>query len=418
MPEIRSITYFSTVHAADLPTPLAHAGTFLAQTRHTLEQAGIIVQTIRMATQPFPQGLSADATSLVETAQQISTLATQNGIDYLSLGYASAQDAAAYTDAVAPIIASTPNLFASVSIADAQNGIDLAYLQRVAHLIEQLSGITPDGMSNLFMAALANCPPFSPFFPVAYHDGGEPAFALAIQAADLAVQAFADAQFPQQAHDRLVSAINAYAAPLIPLAEKLASDYGIAFKGLDFSLAPYPTDDKSLGGALEALGTPFGGYGLTAAASIIMNAVEAADFPSVGFSGLMLPVLEDSVLGTRASQTRLTIQDLLLLSTICGTGLDCIPLAGDVGIEALYSLLLDIAALSLRLDKPLTARLMPFPDKHPGDALTFDFEYFANSRVLPTPDYVAQKGTALGNAQGRLHITPRQKHLQGQQIGD
>jgi hypothetical protein len=51
-------------------------------------------------------------------------------------------------------------------------------------------------------------------------------------------------------------------------------------------------------------------------------------------------------------------------------------------VEALCGLLLDLAALSLRLDKPLTARLMPIPGKKAGDPTHFDFPFFANSRVM------------------------------------
>jgi hypothetical protein len=36
----------------------------------------------------------------------------------------------------------------------------------------------------------------------------------------------------------------------------------------------------------------------------------------------------------------------------------------------------------LRLDKPLTARLMPVPGKKAGDVTEFDFGFFANSRVM------------------------------------
>jgi hypothetical protein len=45
-------------------------------------------------------------------------------------------------------------------------------------------------------------------------------------------------------------------------------------------------------------------------------------------------------------------------------------------------LLLDVSALAMRLDKPLTARLMPVPGKRAGDATEFDFGFFANSRVM------------------------------------
>jgi hypothetical protein len=37
------------------------------------------------------------------------------------------------------------------------------------------------------------------------------------------------------------------------------------------------------------------------------------------------------------------------------------------------------------LDKPLTARLMPIPGKAAGDDTNFNFEYFANSKVLALP---------------------------------
>jgi hypothetical protein len=87
----------------------------------------------------------------------------------------------------------------------------------------------------------------------------------------------------------------------------------------------------------------------------------------------------------------LTVKDLLLYSTVCGTGLDTVPLAGDTTADQLSALLLDVSALAARLDKPLTARLMPIPGKQPGDLTGFNFGYFANSRVM------ALKAEPLGN---------------------
>ena len=96
----------------------------------------------------------------------------------------------------------------------------------------------------------------------------------------------------------------------------------------------------------------------------------------------MLPVLEDAVLAQRAAEGVLSVKDLLLFSAVCGTGLDTIPLAGDTSIEALYAVLLDLSVLAHRLDKPLTARLMPIPGKQVGDPTHFDFAFFADSRVM------------------------------------
>jgi uncharacterized protein (UPF0210 family) len=96
----------------------------------------------------------------------------------------------------------------------------------------------------------------------------------------------------------------------------------------------------------------------------------------------MQPVLEDSILAKRAAEGVLTVKDALLYSAVCGTGLDTVPLAGDVTDEQLTPLLLDLSALAMRLDKPLTARLMPIPGKQAGDVTEFDFGFFANSRVM------------------------------------
>jgi hypothetical protein len=41
-----------------------------------------------------------------------------------------------------------------------------------------------------------------------------------------------------------------------------------------------------------------------------------------------------------------------------------------------------MATLALRLNKPLTARLMPIPGAQAGDVTRFDFAYFANGRIL------------------------------------
>src|SRR5256885_3068821 len=73
-----------------------------------------------------------------------------------------------------------------------------------------------------------------------------------------------------------------------------------------------------------------------------------------GYSGLMLPVLEDPVLARRASEGRFSVRDLLLYSSVCGTGRDVVPLPGDSRADRLAALIADVAALSTKLRKPLS----------------------------------------------------------------
>ncbi len=110
----------------------------------------------------------------------------------------------------------------------------------------------------------------------------------------------------------------------------------------------------------------------------------------------MLPVLEDSGLANSATDGNLSLRDLLLFSSVCGAGLDVIPLPGETTAEELTPILLDLAALSLRLNKALTARLMPIPGKKAGEMTAFDFAFFANSRILPVNSAPLQ-GKLIGN---------------------
>ncbi|MEI6291317.1 MAG: DUF711 family protein, partial [Chloroflexota bacterium] len=166
-------------------------------------------------------------------------------------------------------------------------------------------------------------------------------------------------------------------------------------------------EGRSLGTAFEKIGiSGIGRHGSLAAACILTDAIDRADFPRAGFSGLMMPVLEDSTLALRAGEKTLSVKDLLMYSAVCGTGLDTIPLPGDVNVNQVSAVLLDIAAMALRLNKPLTARLMPVPGKTVGDETDFHFDYFANSRVMALE---AEPLSNLFSSNEKFSLQPRNK---------
>ena len=138
--------------------------------------------------------------------------------------------------------------------------------------------------------------------------------------------------------------------------------------------------------AIEQLGVEqIGLLGSLAGAAILAEALDRGTWLKAGFNGLMLPVLEDSVLAARSMEGSFSVKDLLMYSAVCGTGLDTVPLPGDINEKAIEALLMDIAALSLRLDKPLTARLMPVPGLKSGDLTQYDFDFFKNGKILDLP---------------------------------
>jgi uncharacterized protein len=393
--KIRSITYFCNPGWPLDEKKLQAAGAFLAEARINFEEGGYDVQTTRLATAPFPQLLGADKLSETpQLAAQLTQLLPEIGIGFAALG--PAQPAFPESYRVIPnAISVSKNIFFSGIMADTKHGINLPAINACAEVIVKTARLDPNGFSNLNFAALANVPAGAPFFPAAYHDGKEPAFALAMEAADVAVRAFESTETIEAGRNALIAELEENARELAKIADILKFKYLVKFGGIDYSLAPFPEETRSLGAAFERMGVPkVGLHGSLAAAAILTEAIDRARFPRAGFSGLMMPVLEDSRLAERAAEGRLTVKDLLLYSAVCGTGLDTVPLPGDVTSGQIAALLLDISAMAMRLDKPLTARLMPVPGKQAGDMTNFTFGYFANSRVM------ALKAEPLGKALG------------------
>lgn len=384
--EIRALTGFVDPGWPFDPGRISKIAICLKEVKENLNKVGYEVQSLRLATPPpLEISNSIPPSERPGYAQQLEAECFVQGIDYSTLGPVLPGDEDGF-EQIPYILATTESVFTSALYAHPEGGLSFSAARSCAEVIQQISTITPDGFTNLYFAALANVPSGSPFFPAAYHRGGPDALAIATEAADLAVTAVQESDSLQSASRVLVESIEGHAAVLSRIAQPIATQHNIRFWGIDFSFAPFPDDSRSLGTAMQALGVPqIGLAGSAAAASFLAHCIDQAQFRKTGFCGLFFPVLEDSVLAKHAAEGLLTISDLLLYSTICGTGLDTVPLPGDVSVEALYALLLDLGALSLRHDKPLTARLMPLPDKSAGDEIHFDFPYFADSKVL-APD--------------------------------
>jgi uncharacterized protein (UPF0210 family) len=420
--KIRSITYFCNPTYPLDEKILRAAGDFLAQAKAAYLAEGYEVQTMRLATIPFPKLLGKkQIDDLPKLAEQFAKMIQEVGIAYASLGPGLPELPRSY-ELIPEAIAASENIFFGGMMTGKTDSklpdskIHMAAVKACAEVIVECAPIDLNGFANLRFAALANVRAGAPFFPAAYHEGDEPAFSIATEAADLAVQAFENANALEDSRKALISEITKHGQTLTGIARNLSqstisnlqssfTNHQLpTFLGIDFSLAPFPDNAHSLGNAVEQMGIPkIGLYGSLAAAALLTEAVDRADFVHTGFSGFMQPVLEDSVLAKRAAEGTLTIKDLLLYSTVCGTGLDTVPLPGDTATGQLVPLLLDLCALALRLDKPLTARLMPVPGKKAGEATTFDFGFFANSRVMALDSQRLSSALAKADVIGLSH---------------
>jgi uncharacterized protein (UPF0210 family) len=331
---------------------------FLARARQRFVDAGYEVQTVRVATQPLVAGLGPRERAALLPALQALDRAVTAANARLSIGPVpgadAAADAAEFARWAAELVHTTRNLSCSVTIASPDGGIASGAAGAAAQAMLAIARVTAGGIGNFNFAAAANVPPGTPFFPVAYHSGPE-AFAIGLES--LALGAVAE------------------------LATGLAERERRRYLGIDAS--PAPGKDASIGAAIEALtGLPFGSAGTLAGCAAITDVLKRLRVRTCGYSGLMLPVLEDPVLARRAAEGRYSVRELLLYSSVCGTGLDVIPLAGDVAADRVAALIGDVAALAVKLAKPLSARLFPVPGKAVGDVAHFDDPFLTDCVVL------------------------------------
>lgn len=369
-----------TITAGAREADLGRVAAAAQRARTQLEEAGYVVQTMRLALQQV-SNTCADVSTVMQGAERV---ALDAGFDYVSIGPVESRRLPDLAEA----FSATDAVFASASIVGPDAALRYDAIRAAAETIVALSAISPDGIANMRFAASAYVASGTPFFPASHFDGGDPWIAVGPEAAALAMDAtrsvnngHADkgsaepgislagfAALPRltaliEEHDRAIT------GALLPLEQET----GVRFAGCDWSLAPRAAQECSIGAAIEAIsGVPFGAWGTLAAVRGLTAAVRAARVRQLGFSGVMLPVLEDPILAQRNEEGHYTLRDLLAFSSVCGTGLDTIPLPGDATTEQIANVLIEVASLASALRKPLTARLLPIPTKAAGDETGFD----------------------------------------------
>ena len=241
--KIRSITYFLNPGWPLNIDKLDAAGDFITEARAVFEDRGYEVQTVRLATPPFPTLFNGQVRQeIIRFAERIEDLAKSYQYDYVSIGPALPDDLESY-DLIVDVIRASEIVFASGMMTTNDGRVSLPAIRACAQVIHHLSTLSPDGFANLRFAALANVLPGAPFFPSAYHTINKadqhPTFTLATEAADLVVSAFDGASSLVMARDRLIGAVEVNAHKLGDVAQTLEEKFDVHFGGIDFTPAPF-----------------------------------------------------------------------------------------------------------------------------------------------------------------------------------
>ena len=384
-PKIRTITAFVRIDPSQYRQQIEEAVTVLRQGKAAFEKRGYEVQTIRITTQPFTD--YAGGRSAAEALDFFKGLDEMSKRDsfLLNIGPLTLADSSDATkvELLSQVLATT-RVNASLVIAG-DDGVHWNAIRAAAQVVKYVEDHSLNGVNNFDFAAVAMVPPYVPFFPASNHDGPGHKFSVGWEAGAFVADILAGANRNMQAAKELLSRkLEQQARAVDAIAKQVEEGSGWSYMGLDPT--PAPNMDSSIGAAIEKLiGRKFGSSGTLSAAAIITEAERSISVSRVGYSGLMLPVLEDPVLSERWSEGAFDLDSLLAYSAVCGTGLDAIPLPGDVSQEQLERIMGDVASLAFKWHKPLTARLIPAPGKKAGDRTDFDFGVakFPNTTVKP-----------------------------------
>jgi uncharacterized protein (UPF0210 family) len=384
-PKIRTITAFIRLDTTQYKQQFTDTIAMLRNAQARYQLAGYEVETIRISTQPFPEytsGMSREAA--LALFKDLDAIGKRGNVS-ICIGPAlmTENDDVAQAQLLAEVLGQSSSLFGSVVVA-ASDGVHWKAVRAAADAMKYLEDHSQSGLGNFHFAAIANVPAYTPFYPASYHQGLGHQFAIALESANVVAAVMAVKRDPEVTRQALVAELGMHARAVEDIAGKIDQETGWTYMGLD--LSPAPMKEASIGSATAGFtGSRFGTSGTLTAIATITSALRDISVTKVGYNGVMMPVLEDTRLAQLWGEGTLSMDQLLAYSAVCGTGLDTIPLPGDVSAAQLARIIGDVATLSAKLSKPLSARLLPVPGAKAGDQTTFDDPNLVNTVIQPLP---------------------------------
>ncbi|HUY94226.1 MAG TPA: DUF711 family protein [Terracidiphilus sp.] len=384
--KVRAITAFVRLDRSTWEKQIDEALVVLREAKSEFEASGYPVESIRIVTQPVGELVAGmpedDAVAFLGRLDAFSV--KENFL--LDVGPGMLHD----TDDPAPMrvleraLSTLPNIEASAIIADS-SGIHWKTIRRTAELVKYVAEHSPHGQGTFNFAATAMLKPLGPFYPGAYHTGAGRQFAVGFEGAGVVEEVFArDKGNADAATADLTRELTKHDKVAERIGNQVAVETGWAFAGVDPT--PAPLADVSIGRAIENFtGAKFGSSGTLTAARIITAAVKAVPVKQTGYAGLMVPVMEDKLLAQRWAESTYNIDSLLAYSAVCGTGLDTVPLPGDISLDQMERIYSDVASLAFKWNKPLSARLQPVPGRKAGERTEYQDPYLFNTTIHAAP---------------------------------
>jgi hypothetical protein len=398
--KIRTITSFVTLtKEKDLwEEMIKKAATFGGDLASEFNANGYSVQSIRIVTNAFGEYLDTSSLpAVLKDMQLLKTVLESPSMPDIRIRFAIGEAKTSEEIAMLPqmIQAYGDICNACVNVGVDELGVvDRARTLQCAKTVVEIGQITPRGEGNFNFTINYNCQPHIPYFPAAYHNAcDENCFGLGLETPDLLVAALKTLP-PIQDHNAkmkasyaiMKEALQYHISRIVKIVDAYEHPCKTPFAGIDSSAAP-SKNCASMVEVYRLLGVAFFGASGTLEASALLTKVFKAQTGCrlIGFSGLMLAVVEDAGLADATTRNEFDMRALLQYSAVCGIGLDTVPVEGDTSAQKIADICADTGTLAFRLNKPLTVRLFPVPHLKAGEMTRFESGDLCNSAVLKVP---------------------------------
>ena len=385
-PKVRTITGFVRLERDTYAQQIAEVLSVLRAAKEDFAKQGYEVQTIRIVTQPLAELVSGlpetKALAFLKALDDLSE--KENFMPSVGPGMMSDSDDPATMRLLEKALSTLPHIQANAIIAG-EDGIHWKVIHESAALVRYVTDHSPHSQGNFEFTVTAMLKPYGPFYPGTYHTGEGRQFSIGFEGANVVQEVFArtHGDFAGSVAE-LTKQLTVHAKIAESIGRQVAAEKNWTFKGVDPT--PAPLADVSIAAAMETYtGAKFGSSGTMTAALIITTAVKAVPVEQIGYSGLMVPVMEDKLLAQRWAEGVVTTDSLLAYSAVCGTGLDTVPYPGDISVGQLERIFGDVASLAWKWNKPLSARLQPVLGKKAGDRTDFNSQYLFNTTLHVPP---------------------------------
>ncbi len=349
---------------------------------------GVPIVNRRIAVTPIAIAAAAcENADFVKIAKTLQRAADTLGIDIMG-GFSALVDRGMTTSdrkllaSIPEALSETKSICSSVSVGSTKAGINMDAVRLVGQIVKDLAERTRDHDADgcTKFVAFCNAVEDNPFMAGAFHGvtNGDTAIHVGVSGPGVVKRALEDVKgAPLDVVAEKVKNTAFQITRLGQLVARQAADrLGAPFGIIDLSLAPTAAKGDSVAAVLEEMGLEScGGPGTTAALALLNDAVKKGGLMASssvgGLSGAFIPVSEDLGMIEAVRRGSLCLEKLEAMTCVCSVGLDMIAVPGDTTAETISAILADEAAIGMINNKTTALRLIPAPDKKPGDMVTF-----------------------------------------------